>query len=427
MRTLPRKPTSTTRSPAPVPAPRAVRPSLDQPVAQALLAVWSGDRAVVVASPPGAGKTRLVALLARELISRAGRRVAIAAQTRAQAVELASRAALHGADIVLLDKARQPRPDSLHPRAGYSAGIAALPLTAHGVVTTTDRWLWTRTNGPRPDILIVDEAWQLSWAKFGALAALADQVVLVGDPGQIAPVITGDTSRWTGRASGPQQPAPDALLAAYPDSVTQLRLPRTWRLGPETTALIQPHFYPELPFTSARPPRHLHLSGAQQPELSCITVHPTGGLADPVITETAADRVRELLAQGSIADEHQHSRPLHTEDVAVVVPHVSQSIALRAQLADLPGLLIGTANQLQGLERDACVVVHPAAGYSAPTGFACDLGRLCVALSRHRAHASVIIDGGTLAALDRAVAAAGAAPEPALLTQRDVLTALGVL
>ena len=80
-------------------------------------------------------------------------------------------------------------------------------------------------------------------------------MVLVGDPGQIAPVVTGDSRRWQHWAAGPQRAAPEALLAAYPEAVTRLRLPCTWRLGPETTALIQPAFYADLPFRSARPPR----------------------------------------------------------------------------------------------------------------------------------------------------------------------------
>src|SRR6516162_772495 len=47
--------------------------------AQALLAAWSGDPLVIVPSPPGAGKTRLVVLLAAALAERAGMRVGVAA------------------------------------------------------------------------------------------------------------------------------------------------------------------------------------------------------------------------------------------------------------------------------------------------------------------------------------------------------------
>jgi hypothetical protein len=60
----------------------------------------------------------------------------------------------------------------------------------------------------------VDEAWQMTYADLGGLDPLSAQVVLVDDPGQIAPVVTGDTSRWDGWAAGPQRAAPDALTAA---------------------------------------------------------------------------------------------------------------------------------------------------------------------------------------------------------------------
>jgi hypothetical protein len=73
-----------------------------------------------------------------------------------------------------------------------------------------------------------------------------------------------------------------------------------------------------------------------------------------------------------------------------------------ARLADLPGLLIGTANQAPGLERDAVVVIHPLAGYRDTPAFGTDPGRLCVALSRHRAHATVVVDTYTDAVIRQA-------------------------
>jgi hypothetical protein len=92
------------------------------------------------------------------------------------------------------------------------------------------------------------------------------------------------------------------------------------------------------------------------------------------------------------------------------------------RLADLPEVLIGTANQAQGLEREAVVVIHPLAGYRDAPAFATDPGRLCVALSRHRAHATVIIDSNTETVLRYAVAEAPG--DTALAIQRHVLGAL---
>src|SRR5437879_12669621 len=87
---------STTTAPA-APAPKPAAPhETDPAVAAALFAAWSGDPAVVVASPPGAGKTRLVVHLAEQLHRRAGLNVAIATQPRTQALAVTGPAAAAG-------------------------------------------------------------------------------------------------------------------------------------------------------------------------------------------------------------------------------------------------------------------------------------------------------------------------------------------
>ena len=136
----------------------------------------------------------------------------------------------------------------------------------------------------------------------------------------------------------------------------------------------------------------------------------------------AATRVRELLADGVVVEDGGPARPLGPRDIAVITPHVEQASAVAARLADLPEVLIGTANQAQGLEREAVVVLHPLAGYRDAPAFATDPGRLCVALSRHRAHATVIVDSNTETVLRHALAEAPG--ESALAIQRQVLAAL---
>lgn len=293
---------------------------------------------MVVASPPGAGKTRLVVHLAEQLHRRAGLSVAIAAQTRAQALDVTNRAAALGASVALLGGHKSSRPLGLDPKARYLEGAAYLSRWRGVAVATTARWLWVPERQYTADVCIVDEAWQLTYANLGGLAPLSAQVVLVGDPGQIAPVVTGNTSRWQAWVSGPQCPAPQALIAGYPTAVTLLRLPHTWRLGPQTTALIQPAFYADLPFVSARPPRHLVLAGRVLPELSAQPVTALAGPGDASLATTAAGRARDLLELGSVVDEHGHERRLRPEDLAIITPHVEQASAIAARLADLPGV-----------------------------------------------------------------------------------------
>lgn len=190
---------------------------------------------------------------------------------------------------------------------------------------------------------------------------MAAQLVCVGDPGQIDPVVTGDVARWADSPTGPHVPAPNALAAAHPDVVNTVALPYTWRLGPATTAVVQSAFYPDLPFTSRRPPEHIAVDGHPLPELTHRTITVANGCTDAALIAAAVTRVRELLGHAQVSTA-AGTRPITEGDIAVVVPHVPQAAAVRALMADRPGLLCGTADALQGLERPAVVAVHPMAG-----------------------------------------------------------------
>lgn len=427
MRTLPAvpRPAETDLAPAaaqtpPPPAARHAWPGqelLTVPVtARIIQAAWSGEAAISVPSPPGAGKTRLITLLAAALAHRADLRVGVAAQTREQAAEIARRAGRIGCRAWLMWPKKQAAPASGLTPAVSGAQIR-FPADGGGVlIGTTARWKYCDPGSQGCDIMLVDEAWQLTFGDLGALGAFAGQVVCVGDPGQIAPVVTGKTTRWAGSPRGPHVAAPDALLAAHGDAVSVIPLPDTWRLGPATTALVQPVFYPRLPFGSVRPPEHVAGHAGPLPEITHRALTATAGPADPALTGTCAERVRELLAGHHLVTP-AGSRLLAADDIAVVTSHVNQAGAVRALLADEPGILVGTANQLQGLERHAVVVLHPLAGYrdaENESGFGADLGRACVMLSRHRAHLTVVID-------DRAALPA-AGPQAA--AHRDLLARL---
>ncbi len=429
MRTIPRPTTPTPTvtaplapgDPTPVTPPRHPAAAImdDPTTAGVLHSAWSGDPAVVVPSPPGAGKTRLVALLAATLAGRADLRVGIAAQTRDQAVEIARRLGALDCPARLIWPGKHPTPDLSGGTATVVTGRSVrFPNSGGGVlIATTARWTYADPNVLAADVLVVDEAWQATYADVGALGAFAPQIVCVGDPGQIDPVVTGQTRRWDGSPTGPHLPAPAALIAAHGDAVSVVTLRHTWRLGPATTSLIQPTFYPTLPFTSRRPPEHLSgPDGTPLPEVAAHPITATAGPGDPALTGTCADLTRALL--DTTLTTSDGTRPVTPADLAVVAAHVSQAAAVRALLADLPDVLVGTANQLQGMERPAAVVLHPLAGYRDPTAFGTALGRACVMLSRHRAHLTVVTDTATPAVLR------GPDPDPATLTHRNLLDAL---
>ena len=80
MRTLPKRFTQPYNdTAAPMTEDWPGRDLLDTPMlARVLLAAWGGDAAICVPACPGAGKSRLVALLAGALAHRVGLRVAVA-------------------------------------------------------------------------------------------------------------------------------------------------------------------------------------------------------------------------------------------------------------------------------------------------------------------------------------------------------------
>ncbi|MFD7161403.1 AAA family ATPase [Kribbella sp. NPDC059898] len=412
MRTLPRRVAADPRGTGPekssaraevapvVAAPQVQWPGsplLDAPeTARVLHSTWSGDPAVVVRSPPGAGKTRLVVLLATALGHRADLRVGVAAQTRAQAIQIAERlgAVSDRARLLWATNDQKNRPTIEGVPVVFGAKETFSPDHGGCVVATTARWLSGDPAKLGCDVLIVDEAWQATYADLGALGAFSGSVVCVGDPGQIDPVVTGRTGRWRRSPTGPHLPAPDALRAAHGYAIETVALRHTWRLGPETTALIQPVFYSDLPFTSKRPDEKvIDPSGVSVPEVAHRLVPVTGGIGDAGLADAAVDRVRALL--GATLRTAAGDRDLVGGDVAVVCPHTQQVGSIRALLADEPDVLVGTANQMQGLERAAVVALHPLAGYRDLTEFALDKGRACVTLSRHRAHLTVVMDSQT--------------------------------
>lgn len=407
--------TAPAAAPKPKPLPKPVAwpgmELLNDPIsAQVLMSVWSADLVVNVPSPPGAGKTRLTVLLAAALSHRAGLRVGIAAQTRAQAIDIARRlsAVCEHPKIGLLWGRGNIKPDA-HGCPVLDGATKMWPNSGGAVrVATKARWLFSEPSKTKADVLIVDEAYQCTYADLGALGSMAAQVVCVGDPGQIDPVVTGDTARWADSPTGPHVPAPHALAAAHPKVVNTVALPYTWRLGPDTTALVQTAFYPDLPFTSRRPPEHITANGQPLPELTHRAITVANGSTDTALIVAAVTRVRTLL-DGAQVCTAAGTRPLTEDDLAIVVPHVPQAAAVRALLADYPGLLCGTADALQGLERPAVVAVHPMAGKRVADEFSLTTGRLCVMLSRHRSHLSLLVDEQTHTVLHQADSEAAAA------------------
>ena len=364
-----------------------------------------GTPLVLVASPPGAGKSTLVVDLAARCAA-AGDSVAIVTVTNNQAAHLAERVAdrLAASDPPVLLSIGRDAPDP-YPN-GRPARVQLTreqpPALPEGgvAVACAAKWTWAPDTGIRPpfDVMIVDEAWMLAWGTFHLIANLARRHVLVGDPGQIAPFSPAAQERWHGDPTGPLVPAAHAARHRQPHAPLLL-LPRSWRLPHDTVSVIQPALYPDLPFTAGLPAGYRSISHYDHdgpvrrvetepalPSLRAVRLPHTP--ADP--TDLAGCRAAAQAAGTALHRVRLHeptvSSRLRLKRLAIAVSRHRQAAAVRQALAaDLAThVTVGTINALQGLEFDYVIALDPLAGASTLTPFLLEQGRLCVALTRHR-------------------------------------------
>ncbi|MET9292909.1 AAA domain-containing protein [Streptomyces sp. NPDC003077] len=368
-------------------------------------------RGVVVDSPPGAGKSTLVVRAARELAA-AGRRLMVVAQTNAQVDDLVLRLAekdpelpvgrLHSSDPAAYDPALNELPAV---RTSTKAGD--LTETAV-VVSTAAKWAYTKVDEPWEQA-IVDEAYQMRSDALLAVAGLFERALFVGDPGQLDPFSLVGTEQWAGLSYDPAASAVSTLLAHNP-GLPQHRLPVSWRLPASAAPLVSSAFYPYTPFRSGTDHGDRRLAfgvagdGSGVDRVLDEAAESGWGLlelparhtprTDPEAVHATALVVRRLLDRGGVTTSERADgpAPLSPDRIAVGTAHRDQAAAVRAALTGLgvSGVIVDTANRLQGREYDVTVVLHPLSGRPDATAFHLETGRLCVLASRHR-HACVVV------------------------------------
>lgn len=219
-------------------------------VAKALAAIWQGAPLTNIDAPPGSGKTATVVSLVAHLTEHAGLRVLVQVVTRSQGLALAHRL-VEQIDPMHVEMAiKSLEPGSL-PAGLYSGSRADKVKRSRVTIKTVASCAYWAPDGF--DVIVIDEAYQATYADVALGAGTAPQVVCVGDPGQIGPVVTVDTSIWQSMRDAPHRPAPEVL--GNLEGARRFSLDKTWRLGPATTAAIAPLY--SFRFVSACVPRRL--------------------------------------------------------------------------------------------------------------------------------------------------------------------------
>lgn len=363
--------------------------------AQALHRVVRGARVLVIDSPPGGGKTTLLVDVLAHLANRFGDdyQVTLAAPVREQAANVYTRLAEH-VDPRQMKWAitSQPAPDvpacepGLSPAGGAVEFRTLASLRREGAQTLT---------GEKRRLLVVEEAYQATYADVAASAANYDQILMVGDPGQIGPVVGINTGAWERLRRGPHRRAPEAFVTM---GITErLSIDTSFRLGPDTVRAIRPLY--GFDFASGRHPMHLALDGQSVPELDALCVPGLDHSLDPRFLRAAADRVSELTRATHTGPDGQ-AQPLRQDQIAVVAALNTQVSIVEGMLAGdgLGQVKVGTADKLQGGQWTAVVALDPLAGGTASEHHL-STGRACVMASRHTTHLTWVHDDNWRAAL----------------------------
>lgn len=389
--------------------------------------VMADTLSTLVDSPPGAGKSTLVREIGRRAQGCA--QVPIVVQTNDQADDMLrgfivdQRRGAAGVRVGRLHAGDYVPPADLRADVGIAFSKSIIDLdTSDVIVATAAKWATVDLALSWP-FAIVDEAYQMRSDALLPIGVMMKRLLLVGDPGQLAPFTTADDTRFRGRPLSPVETAAATILTTQP-ATKRLALPISWRLPGHAANLISDAFY-KIQFTAGTLPQQRRLRRRVTP-LHCGRAADAVNMAvrhgwayleldnlpmpqtDPQAIEEIVRIVRAILeADITIEDEHG-SRSLQPDDIAVGVTHRDQRDHVRTALQNsrtwtgLPvdEVIVDTANVLQGREFDIVVVWHPLSGRRDASEFHLDAGRLCVLLSRHRQACIVVSRGGIRDQLD---------------------------
>lgn len=352
------------------------------------------DRGVLpIQGPPGTGKTYIGARLIVELM-RHGRRVGVTAVSHKVIRNLLEKtleaARQEGLELEVAHKPSSRKakpsvdglPDGYHEVKGNDQILAWVGQRVVGGTA----WLWARDSAEETlDVLVVDEAGQMSLAQVLAAGRSARSLILLGDPQQLEQPQRGSHPEGADRA------ALEHLLDGRPTLPAErgLFLDTTWRLSAEISALTSELYYEDRlrSHPSLEQQRVLAAAPFDGNGLYYLPVSHHGNQAtSPEEVELVVGLVDHLLQDaGRWLDREGTSHALTPQDILIVAPFNAHVGALASRLSD--GLRVGTVDRFQGQE--APIVIYSLASSSveeAPRGMAFLLNpnRLNVATSRAR-------------------------------------------
>ncbi len=368
------------------------------------LALGLDRSTLAVQGPPGCGKTYTAARVVLRLVA-AGHRVGITANSHAVITNLIG-AILDATDkdptlgaprIVQKGDDEQGHVDARVEVIGKASDVDAMVAMGGVDIVAGTPWQFARAGmAGTVDYLIVDEAGQLSLANIVAVSPAAANLILVGDPQQLAQPSKGS------HPGGAEVSGLDYVLddrETIPDD-EGLFLDSTYRMHPDICAFISELAYEQ----------RLHsVDGCEQQTVAPGALVAGSGVRWVAVehegNRTSSDEEVDALADLYAAllgrkwtNEKGTSAPMTAADILVVAPYNAQVNRLSDRLGS--AARVGTVDKFQG--REAAVVIVSMTASSAddvPRGmeFLYSRNRLNVAVSRAKAM-SIVVGSPTLLA-----------------------------
>lgn len=348
-----------------------------------------------IQGPPGTGKSTIGAEVICDVL-KDGMRVGVMSNSHKAAHNL-----LHNVERAMHRRGERFR--GLYKHATGSAHSAYVSVSDSPFIESTAKneefdggdfdiaggtaWLFSRAElAGMFDYLFIDEAGQVSLADALAVSLCAKNIVLLGDPSQLAQVSVGIHAPHCGDS------VLQHLLGTNSTVPPErgLFLNRSYRMHPEVCAFISDSLYEGRLLAAESTRRHrVDSPGLNGAGLRHIGIAHEGNTADSI--EEAERILAEIatLRQGTVTDDDGVARPLRDRDIIVVTPYNAQRRLLQSRLQaagfDVP---VGTVDKFQG--QQAAVVFYSMAtssGEDVPrdVGFLFEANRFNVAVSRARA------------------------------------------
>jgi len=358
---------------------------------------------VFVQGPPGSGKTWLGARLIVRLL-RAGKRVGVTAVPHRVIHNLLHEVerVAHAEGFAFAGLKKCSGDGDVGDETAFRSTLAQPLITNTGEnpeafpadvqLLAGTAWLFARAPlEAAVDYLFIDEAGQVALADALAVGTAATNLVLLGDPQQLAQVSQGV------HPEGAEASVLQHVLGRD-DTIPPERglfLDRSWRMHPAVCRFISELAYEER--LVAAPGLERQAIGGTAPPLTGTGLrflpveHDGNAQRSPEEARCIAQAIAALRAGGTFTDSAGVTRPLTLDDILVVAPYNAQVQELLATLP--PGTQVGTVDKFQG--REAPVVFFSMAsstGEDLPHGleFLYSRKRLNVAISRARALAVIV-------------------------------------